>query len=161
MRFANKYKGCDKLFSIFEKLPLRVKKFKSTKWKKIIKRGKSVKKKNTQQSRKKIRRKKSFLNSLLVKVSIRSWYRVKKYNENGRKIKNVISSLFDNSLPTKFFRKSLNFSKHSSKHASRITKIYSNTLLKPEFILGILFWRACCSPEVKALVELALNFFFY
>ena len=145
MRFANKYKGYDKLFSVFEKFPLRIKKFKSTKWKKIqkflqskiFKTSKPLKRVNAKYPGKKTRRRKSFLNNLLVKVNIRSWYRVEKYYENGRRIKNVVSSLFDKSLPTKFFRRSLNVCKKSS----RVTEVYSNTLLKPEFILNILLWR--------------------
>lgn len=145
MRFVNKYKGYDKLFCVFEKFPLRIKKFKSTKWKKIQKilqlrisrRKFIVRKKRSSRFRKKARRRKSFLNSLLIKVSLRNWYRVENYYETGRKLKNVVSSLFDKSLTTRFFRKSLILSKKSLK----LAEVYSDTLLKPEFRLEILLWR--------------------
>ena len=144
MRFINKYKNYDKLFSIFEKFPLRVLKFKSTKWKKIQKTLSfklSKLKERFRSSKRRISsksiRKKFFFDSFLTKVSLKSWYRVEKYYENGRRIKNAVSSTFDRSLPTKYFRKVLVLSKKSSSTPD----VYSSTLLRPEFRLDILLWR--------------------
>jgi ribosomal protein S4 len=148
MRFINKYKSYDKLFSIFEKFPLRIAKFKSTKWKKIqrLLLFKSLKKKKypttftkavSLKKKVKFSRRKLFFNNLLVKVSLKTWYRVEKYYENGRRIKNILNSMFDKSVLTKHFRKILKF----SKKASEIQNAYSYTLLKPEFRLDILLWR--------------------
>lgn len=135
MRFINRYKGYNKLFSIFEKFPLRVGRFKSTKWKRV-QRLLSFRTKQKDAKKRKSKRR-LFFNNFLTKVSTRTWYRVEKYYENGRRIKNAISSLFDKTLPTSFYRKTLNFPYKSY----LISKIYSNTLLKPEFRLDILLWR--------------------
>ena len=81
MRFINKYKSYDKLFSIFEKFPLRIAKFKSTKWKKIqrlllFKSSKRSKYSTTltkavgSKKKAKFSRRKLFFNNLLVKVSL-------------------------------------------------------------------------------------------
>lgn len=151
MRFINRYKGYNKLFSIFEKFPLRIGHFKSTKWKKVQKllsfrtKQKNIKKRKP--------RRKLFFNNFLTKVSTRAWYRVEKYYENGRRIKTAISSLFDKTLPTSFYRKTLNL-----RHKSRlISQIYSNTLIKPEFKLDILLWRLnffrSCYQSSQAISE--------
>ena len=144
MRFVNKYKSHNKLFSIFEKFPLRILKFKSTKWKRIqkvltFKLSKIKKKYRNLKSRKSFRnnRRKFFFDNFIIKVSLKSWYRVEKYYENGRRIKNLISNMFDKSLPTSYFRKVLVLSKKTSD----VRYIYSHTLLKPEFRLDILLWR--------------------
>lgn len=132
MRFTNKYKGYNKLFSIFDKFPIRIKRFKSTKWKRVQKllyfRMKRSSRKNESSK---------FFNNFLIKVSNKNWYRVEKYYENGRRIKTAVSSLIDKTLPTSFYRKTLN-----SRYKSHlISQIYSNTLIKPEFRLDILLWR--------------------
>lgn len=144
MRFVNKYKSYDKLFSIFEKFPLRILKFKSTKWKRVqkvltfklskMKKGfKSLKRKKTFKNN----RKRFFFDNFVIKVNLKSWYRVEKYYENGRRIKDSVSKMFDRSLSTAYFRKVLVL----SKKASDIRHIYSHSLLKPEFRLDILLWR--------------------
>lgn len=147
MRFINKYKSYDKLFSVFEKFPLRIAKFKSTKWKKIqrlllfksFKKNKYSKLIKAVGLKKKVRfsRKKLFFDNLLVKVSLKTWYRVEKYYENGRRIKSILHNMFDKSVLTGHFRKVLKF----SKRASETQNAYSYTLLKPEFRLDILLWR--------------------
>lgn len=144
MRFISKYKSYDKLFSIFEKFPLRILKFKSTKWKKIqrtlsfrISKSKERFRNSRRRVPSKPSRKKFFFDSFLTKVSLRLWYRVEKYYENGRRIKNAVSSTFDRSLPTSYFRKVLVL----SNKASSVRHVYSDTLLKPEFRLDILLWR--------------------
>ena len=144
MRFVNKYKSYDKLFSIFEKFPLRILKFKSTKWKRVQKaltfklsRMKKVFKGLKQKKFSKNSRKKFFFDNFVIKVNLKSWYRVEKYYENGRRIKNSVSNMFDRSLSTAYFRKVLVF----SKKASDVRHIYSHSLLKPEFRLDILLWR--------------------
>ena len=147
MRFVNKYKSYDKLFFIFDKFPLRVLKFKSTKWKRvqrllILKKSKQkkllrgVKPVN---SKKKVRsfHKKTFFDTLLIKVGVRTWYRVEKYYENGRRIKNIFHNAFDKSVLTSHFRTTLKF----TRKASNTLYAYSSTLLKPEFRLDILLWR--------------------
>lgn len=135
MRFINRYKGYNKLFSIFEKFPLRIKQFKSTKWKRVQKLLSFKIKKRSAKSRKyKVKR---FFNNFLIKVSDRNWYRVEKYYENGRRIKTAVSSLFDKVLPTSFYRRTFNLRYKSC----LISETYSNILIKPEFRLDILLWR--------------------
>lgn len=135
MRFFNKYKGYDKLVSIFEKFPLRVGRFRSTKWKRI-QRLLSFKTKLKNRGRRRTK-KKLFFNNFLTKVSKKTWYRVEKYYVNGRRIQKTISSFFDRTLPVHFFNKALN----SSHKSHLIDRVYANTLLKPEFRLDILLWR--------------------
>lgn len=135
MRFIDRYKGYNKLFSIFEKFPLRIGQFKSTKWKRV-QRLLSFKTKAPSVRNRKPRRK-LFFNNFLTKVSTRTWYRVEKYYENGRRIKNAVSSLFDRTLSTSFYRKTLN----SRYKSCLISQIYCNTLIRPEFRLDILLWR--------------------
>lgn len=145
MRFINKYKSYDKLSSIFEKFPLRILKFKSTKWKKIqkmltfkiLRLKERFKRSKRSRAFSKPRRKKFFFDSFLTKVSLKTWYRVEKYYENGRRIKSAVSNMFDKSLPTRYFRKVLLL----SKKASDVRHVYSDALLKPEFRLDILLWR--------------------
>ena len=123
---------------------MRVLKFKSTKWKKIQRTLSFKILKSTERLRNLKRRtsfrlihKKFFFDSFLTKVSLRLWYRVEKYYENGRRIKNAVSSMFDRSLTTRYFRKVLILSKKSSS----VRHVYSSILLKPEFRLDVLLWR--------------------
>ncbi len=151
MRFFNKYKGYNKLFSIFEKFPLRVGRFKSTKWKKV-QRLLSFKTKQ-KNSKKKKPKHKLFFNNFLTKVGTRAWYRVEKYYENGRRIQNTISNLFDRTLPIHFFNNALNL----SYKFHLIDKVYVSTLLKPEFRIDILLWRLSffrsCYQASQAICE--------
>lgn len=147
MRVVSKYKGYHKLFTIFEKFPLRINSFKSTKWKrvqkllrfKLQKRARSLKQnkwKKTLSNRRKYKRR-VFVNNLLIKVNFRYWYRVENHYENGRRIRNVLSSAFDGALDTNFYRDALHFSKKSC----LVHQAHSRVLLKPEFRLDILLWK--------------------
>jgi ribosomal protein S4 len=135
MRFINRYKGYNKLFSIFEKFPLRIGQFKSTKWKRVQRLLSFKTKKKKARNRKP--RRKLFFNNFLTKVSTKTWYRVENYYENGRRLKTAVSSLFDKTLPTRFYRKTLNLRYKSGS----ISQMYSNTLIRPEFRIDILLWR--------------------
>lgn len=147
MRVVSKYKGYHRLFTIFEKFPLRINSFKSTKWKrvqkllrsKLQKRAKSLKKlwwKKTTLNRRRYKRG-LFVNNFLTKVSFRYWYRVESHYENGRRIRNVHSSSFDGALDTNFYKNALHFSKKSCS----TDRVHSRVLLQPEFRLDILLWK--------------------
>lgn len=146
MRVVAKYKGYNKLFTIFEKFPLRINSFKSTKWKRVQKllrfklqtRARSLKRRRWKKlSRGRKRRPSSFINNFLIKVNLRYWYRVENYYENGRRIRNTLSSAFDRVLDNHFYRSALHF----SKKPCLITNVYSRVLLRPEFRLDILLWK--------------------
>jgi ribosomal protein S4 len=168
MRVVSKYKGYHKLFTIFEKFPLRINSFKSTKWKrvqkllrsKLQKRVKNLKqsrwKKKTISNRRKYKRR-LFVNNLLIKVNFRYWYRVENHYENGRRMRNVLSSSFDGALDTNFYRDALHFSKKSC----LIDKVYSRVLFKPEFRLDILLWKLnffrSCYQASQAICDRKVN----
>ena len=146
MRVVSKYKGYNKLFTVFDKFPLRISKFKSTKWKRVQKllrsklqmRARNLKQRKWRRfSRKRKRRFNSFVNNFLNKVGVRSWYRVENSYENGRRIKHTLSSALDRALDTGFYRNAFHF----SKTPCLITKLHSRVLLNPEFRLDILLWR--------------------
>ena len=147
MRVVSRYKGYNRLYTIFEKFPLRIDNFKSTKWKrvqkllrsKLQKRARSFKQskwKKTVVNRRKYKRR-VFVNNFLTKVNFRYWYRVENHYENGRRIRNVLSSAFDGVLDTNFYKDALHFSKKSC----LIHLAHSRVLLKPEFRLDILLWK--------------------
>jgi ribosomal protein S4 len=147
MRVVSKYRGYHRLFTIFEKFPLRINNFKSTKWKrvqkllrsKLQKRARSLKQsgwKKASSNRRKYKRR-LFVNNFLTKVNFRYWYRVESHYENGRRIRNVHSSAFDGALDTNFYRDALLFSKKSC----LTDLVHSRVLLKPEFRLDILLWK--------------------
>jgi ribosomal protein S4 len=151
MRFINRYKGYNRVFSIFEKFPLRIGQFKSTKWKRVQRLLSFKTKKKTAKNRKS--RRQLFFNNFLIKVSTRAWYRVEKYYENGRRIKSAVSSLFDKTLSTRFYRKTLNLRYRSGS----MSQTYSNTLIRPEFRVDILLWRLSffrsCYQASQAIYE--------
>lgn len=141
MRFVNKYKGYEKATIIFERFPLRVLKFKRPKWKKvqklIIYRKKSrVVKKNLL---KKLSRQPEnrLFDTFVNYLDPYTWDRIKKYYENGRKIRTSILKLFDKTLAAKSFKK---FSRRS-KNSFVTTDVYLKMIVKPEYRLNILIWR--------------------
>lgn len=151
MRFFNKYKGYQKVSLIFEKFPLRVARFKSTKWKRV-QRLLSFKMKRRGLKKRKTKRR-LFFNNFLTKVSTRGWYRVENYYENGRRIQSTVSNMFDKVLSKQFFKKALNLSYKSH----LIDKVYVSTLLKPEFRIDILLWKLSffrsCYQASQAICE--------
>lgn len=141
MRFVNKYKGYEKATIIFERFPLRVLKFKRPKWKKVQKlilyrRKSRVVKKN---SLKKFSREPEnrLFDSFVNHLDPYTWDRIKKYYENGRKIRTSILKLFDKTLVAKSFKK---FSRRS-KNSFLATKVYLKMIVRPEYRLNILIWR--------------------
>ena len=140
MRFHNKYKSYDHLSQIFEKFPLRVLKFKNTKWKRIQKTLSfklsnadliSKRKKSNQQKLKK------FKNNILVKASFKTWEKIKSFYQTGRKTINLLFNTFDQSISNTSFRKTI----LDLKASHETLDIYRQVLLKPEFNLSILLWR--------------------
>ena len=137
MRFQNRYKSYDQSIQIFEKFPLRVLKFKNTKWKRIQKLllsnfSKTRKKKKLKDSKfKKIR------SNFFVKVDFKTWEKVKTFYQNGRKITNLIFNMFDQSFTNSKLRVNLLGPKASGK----ILDVYRQIMLRPEFKLSILLWR--------------------
>lgn len=141
MRFVNKYKGYEKATIIFERFPLRVLKFKRPKWKKVQKlilyRKKSrVVKKNV--LKKLFREPENRLFDTFVNyLDPYTWDRIKKYYENGRKIRTSILKLFDKTLVAKSFKRFL----RRSKSSFLATDVYLKMIIKPEYRLNILIWR--------------------
>jgi ribosomal protein S4 len=156
MRPVNKYKGYDKLKQIFKRFPLRIKKFKSTKWKKVQKvlasklkkdfrksnkktfsRSKIFSNKKTFSRRKIFQKKRSFKENLFVKARYKTWDKVRNYYKEGGKIKTAILYLFGRDISLLYLR---NILKHS-KSFSETLDVYTYVLLKPEFRLDILLCR--------------------
>jgi ribosomal protein S4 len=132
MRSQNKYKNYDQSVLISEKFPLRILKFKNTKWKKVQKILLfKIKKKF------KSNKPKKFKSNLSVKVDFKIWEKVKSFYQNGRKVTNSIFNTLDKSLANSNLKKNL----LNSKFSFEILDIYRQTLLKPEFKLSILLWK--------------------
>jgi len=126
MRLRSKYKGYNQLLQLFDKFPLRILKFKSTKWKKI------QKVLSTSQLNKK-----NFVENFSVKVPYKTWEKINNYYREGHKLKNLIFLLYDKSISVSYFRSVLK----NNSLSSTLRSMYLYTLLKPEFRLDILLWR--------------------
>jgi ribosomal protein S4 len=137
MRFQNKYKSYNQLAQVFEEFPLRVLKFKNTKWKRVQKILSFKLPKNILSNKKKKHKLKKFKDHLLVKVNFRTWEKVKDFYQSGRKITNLLFNTFDQAVSNTELRKSILCSKVSCE----ILNVYRQMLLKPEFRLNILLWR--------------------
>lgn len=137
MRLQNKYKSYDQLAQIFEGFPLRVLKFKNTKWKRVQKVLSFKLPKNVLLNKKKKNKIKRFKDHLLVKVNFRTWEKVKSFYQSGRKITNLLFNTFDQSVSNTEFKRSILYSKASCE----ILSVYRQMILKPEFRLNILLWR--------------------
>jgi ribosomal protein S4 len=124
MRVRCKYKGYNHLVQPFSQFPLRVLKFKNTKWKKL------------QKSLSLSSNVKKFNENLSIKVPYKMWDKVSNYYKEGNRLKNVIFYLYDKSVSSSYLK---NVLKNSS---SKIRNMYLFTLLKPEFRLDILLWKA-------------------
>ena len=126
MRLRPKYKGYNQLSQLFDKFPLRILKFKNTKWKKI------QKVLSTSQLNKK-----SFVENFSVKAPYKTWEKINNYYREGHKLKNLIFLLYDKSISVSYFRSVLK----NNSLSSTLRSMYLYTLLKPEFRLDILLWR--------------------
>ena len=124
MRLRCKYKGYNHLAQSFAQFPLRILKFKTTKWKKL------------QKSLSSSSNIKKFNENLSIKVSYKMWDKVSNYYKEGNRLKNIIFYLYDKSVSSSYFKSVL---KNSS---SKIRNMYLFTLLKPTFRLDILLWKA-------------------
>jgi ribosomal protein S4 len=136
MRSQNKYKSYNQSIQIFEKFPLRILRFKNTKWKKVqkillSKFSKIVKKKPRSSKPKK------FKSNLLVKLDFKMWEKVKSFYQNGRKLTNLIFNTNDKSFANSILKKTL----LNSKSSCEILSVYRQALLKPEFKLSTLLWK--------------------
>lgn len=137
MRFQNKYKSYDQLAQIFEEFPLRVLKFKNTKWKRVQKMLSFKLPKAVSLDKKKKHRPKRFKDHLLVKVNFKTWEKVKNFYQNGRKITNLLFNTFDQAISNTDFKKNVS----NAKVTCQILDVYRQMLLKAEFKLNILLWR--------------------
>lgn len=141
MRFVNKYKGYEKATIIFERFPLRVLRFKRPKWKKIQKLV--LYRKKTRVFKRSVLKKSfrepanRFFDAFVNYLDPYSWYRVKKYYENGRRIRSSVLKSFDKTLVAKAFRMCLKRSKRSF----QVDDTYLKIVVKPEYKLDILLWR--------------------
>ena len=141
MRFVNKYKGYEKATIIFERFPLRVLKFKRPKWKKVQKlilyRKKSRVVKKNVSKKLFIEPENRLFDTFVNYLDPYTWDRIKKYYENGRKIRTSILKLFDKTLVAKSFKRFL----RRSKSSFLATDVYLKMIIKPEYRLNILIWR--------------------
>ena len=141
MRFVNKYKGYEKTTIVFERFPLRILKFKRPKWKKIQKL--IVYRKKSRPVKKSLLKKLArepenrFFDAFVNYLDPYSWYKVKKYYENGRRIRSSVLKLFDKTLVAKSFSRSL----RRSRKSFQVDDNYLKILVKPEYKLDILLWR--------------------
>ena len=142
MRFVNKYKGYEKTTIVFERFPLRILKFKRPKWKKIQKLI-LYSRKNRVTIRKYIRKKllkkprRKLFDAFVNYLDPYTWYKVKNYYANGRKIRSSILMSFDKTLVAKSFRRCLKRSKKSF----QVDDSYLKMIVRPEYRLDILLWR--------------------
>ena len=126
MRLHSKYKGYNQLSQPFDRFPLRILKFKNTKWKKIQK-VLSI----SQLSKKK------FVENFSIKVPYKTWEKINNYYKEGHKLKSSIYMLYDKAVSVSYFRSILK----NNTLSSTLRNMYLHTLLKPEFRLDILLWR--------------------
>jgi len=126
MRLRCKYKGYNNLSHPFERFPLRILKFKNTKWKRIQK----------QFSNSSIMDR-SFVDTFFTKVPYKTWDKLNNYYRDGNRLKNTIVNLFDKSFSPSYFKKILK----NSSLSSTIREMYLYTLVKPEFRVDILLWK--------------------
>jgi ribosomal protein S4 len=152
MRSQNKYKSYDQSIQIFEKFPLRVLKFKNTKWKRIQKLLLSNFSKTQKKKKLKDGKSKKIRNNLFVKVDFKTWEKIKIFYQNGRKITNLIFNIFDQA----FTNSELKVNLLGLKASGKILDVYRQTILKPEFKLSILLWRLnlfCSSFQASQAID--------
>jgi len=126
MRLHCKYKGHNNIGRSFERFPLRILNFKTSKWKKVQERYSKA-----------FWKKKIFVNTLLIKLSYRKWDKLSNYYRDGNRLKNSIINLFDKSFSSSYFKKVL----RSSSFYSKMSEMYLYFLIKPEFRIDILLWK--------------------
>jgi len=150
MRFLNKYKIHGNYTSASKKLPLRVLKFKRTKWAKIKtkirpvfkrrvskwskkntflnkKYNKNFNKKNTFNNNK--RKKPAYLDLLRVSISLRGKFFLNKYFLTKLQTKKYVSSLYDNAITLK-----------TEKKQKYKRNLLCYNIVKPLFRIDILLW---------------------
>lgn len=122
MRKFNKYKIYNVSRTLIKKTPLRILKFRRPKW---VFLQKLLTRKNKQRS---------LINPFLIKNSYKSWERVKKYYKKGLQNKNLLYSIYDNSIKFKSFKK---------KNLKTVLKknLILNYLIKPQYKIDILLWN--------------------
>ena len=126
MRLRCKYKGYNNLSQPFERFPVRVLKFRNTKWKRVQKQLSSS-----------LFLDKKFVDNFSTKVSYKTWEKLDNYYREGNRLKNNIVNFFDKSISASSLKKILK----NSSLSSTTRGMYLHTLLKPEFRVDILLWR--------------------
>ena len=136
MRSQNKYKKLQNLRLLSFDVPVRVAKFKRTKWRRLQKKILKLNKRRTWSSRK---RKKAyryrFRDILVRKHSYKRWKRLDFSFKNALGLKLHIFQFFQTHLRNRTFRKSLFFKKGSN------LQFLSQIVIKNEFRLDLLLWR--------------------
>jgi len=122
MRKFSKYKIFNISRNLIKKIPLRILKFRRPKW---VFLQKSLTRKNKQRQ---------LINPFLIKNSYKSWERVKKYYKKGLQNKNLLYSIYNNSIKFKTLKKKI------SKKALK-KEIILNYLIKPQYKIDILLWN--------------------
>ena len=97
MRFIPTYKNYKNTKNLLSHFPLRILKFKKSKWKKKITFFKLHSKNN----------KIKFVNFLRIQTSFKKWSKIRSVFKIGLNIKTYICSLFENAININFFKKNL------------------------------------------------------
>lgn len=134
MRSQNKYKKLQNLRLLSFDIPVRVAKFKKTKWKRLQKKILKLNKRRILSSRRK-KRVYRFRDILVRKHSYKRWKRLYFSFKNALGLKLHIFQFFQNHLRNRTFRKSLIFKKGSN------LEFLSQIVIKNEFRLDLLLWR--------------------
>lgn len=124
MRKNNKYKLIHSVGGSLKEFPLRVLKFKRPKWAKV--------KRTYAQS---LQRRRSLVDILSIRKSLKSWDKVKRYYKNGVQNRNIIYCLFN---------KAEKFSRLKNKQSNSVTRkdFVLSYLVRLEFRLDIFLFHA-------------------
>lgn len=125
MRVVNKFKGYNNLRNLFEKFPLRVQRFKTTKWK-------NLKSLLHSHIKKKVRIK--FEDTSTIKLNSRTWDK----NKNNYKEKLSLMRTFSMSMDKRVTKLNLNY---SLTKGTWLRNILTDSLLRFEFRLDIFLWK--------------------
>lgn len=121
MRKKNKYKIFNVIGIKTKIYPNRILKFRRPKWIKLQKLYLNT-------------IKNKFVNILLIKNVFKSWEKIKKYYKKGLETKNLLNSLYENTITPQ------DISKNITKTLIK-KNLVSNILLKPQFRIDILLWK--------------------
>lgn len=130
MRQVNRYKGYDNLKKLFEKFPLRVQKFKTTKWKSVQNTLLKVNKKPTFS-----KRSSNFEENSVINLDLKKWSKNRSINKENLAIRkgfriSLDRRIHNSNMPLKAIFKSV-----------QIRDVLLNSSIYFEFRLDIFLWK--------------------